>query len=194
MEMKQWWKKNRETHLGTVIYVIGGFLAAIAFYAIIGTVLGTQTPIVSVFSGSMTHDGLNDQGEFVGHMPIVGAGIEDYWRMYGEWYDGNNISRAEFSSWPISSGFAKGDILVIVGTTEVEKGDVIVFNSGRYYYYPIIHRVIGVEENGYRTKGDHNAAQDNWLVAKENVYGKAVGVVPLLGWVKIIFHDLTGIA
>lgn len=45
----------------------------------------------------------------------------------------------------------------------------------------LIHRIIEVTDDGYRTKGDANRAPDRTLVKPENVAGVGVMVVPLLG-------------
>ena len=50
----------------------------------------------------------------------------------------------------------------------------------------VTHRVINLYgQNGqiyYITKGDNNEAVDRRLIPIENIFGKAIAVIPLLGW------------
>ena len=64
-------------------------------------------------------------------------------------------------------------------------GDVILYINPKLGY-PIIHRVINVTEEGYITKGDRNPAPDPWIVKKEWIKGKALIVIPLLGWIRVL--------
>lgn len=86
--------------------------------------------------------------------------------------------------------FEKGDMIIVKGTDSPEIGDVIVFDSPGYNY-PIIHRIIDINENGMLTKGDHNPVKDPWTISQENVHGKAILKLPYLGWVKVgLFEGL----
>ena len=89
--------------------------------------------------------------------------------------------------------FYKGDMIVVYGENDVSVGDIIVFEAPNRKY-PIIHRVIEIAPEGIRTKGDNNEYADPWKIGNGDIYGKAVLKFPLLGWVKIIFVELTGIA
>ena len=89
--------------------------------------------------------------------------------------------------------FYKGDMIVVQGVDHVAVGDIIVFNVPDRSY-PIIHRVYEINGNEIRTKGDNNLYVDPWITKQENIYGKAVLKFPLLGWVKILFVEITGIA
>ncbi len=90
--------------------------------------------------------------------------------------------------------FYKGDLLVVLGQNDIKEGDVIVYDvsSARY---PIIHRVVRVNSDGtFETKGDANPAQIPFehSVTQQQIHGKAVFKIPLLGWVKIIFMQALG--
>jgi signal peptidase I len=89
--------------------------------------------------------------------------------------------------------FYKGDMIVVQGIEDASVGDIIVFNVPDRAY-PIIHRVNEITPDGIRTKGDNNLYVDPWRISEDDIYGKAVIKFPLLGWVKIIFVELTGIA
>lgn len=91
--------------------------------------------------------------------------------------------------------FYRGDMIIVYGDKDVKTGDIVVFDSpdGKY---PIIHRVIEINNAGVITKGDNNSISDEgrWgTISFDKIYGKAVLKIPLLGWVKILFVDLTGI-
>ncbi len=90
--------------------------------------------------------------------------------------------------------FYKGDLLVVLGDNSIKEGDVIIYDVSSATY-PIIHRVIGVNSDGtFETKGDANPAQISFehSVTQQQIHGKAVFKIPLLGWVKIIFMQALG--
>ena len=91
-------------------------------------------------------------------------------------------------------GFNKGDILFVTGRGTPHIGNVIIFKAESKY--PIIHRVISLSP--LETKGDHNSGQltmasygvDETNIDKNGIVGYArFKVVPLLGWVKLIFFE-----
>ena len=89
--------------------------------------------------------------------------------------------------------FYKGDMIIVQGVDNVSVGDIIVFDVPDRSY-PIIHRIHEITPDGIRTKGDNNLYVDPWTISQNDIYGKAIIKFPLLGWVKIIFVNLTGIA
>lgn len=145
MKLKEFWHKHKNDWLGTIFYILLGFVLAYAFYYGLGFVLNTGTPVVAVFSESM--------------VPT----------------------------------FYKGDMIVVSGSDKFSVGDIIVFQTTERSY-PIIHRINNITEEGIRTKGDNNQYVDPWIVKESGIYGKAVFRIPLLGWVKIMFSELTGMA
>jgi len=188
--MFSWYQKYKDGWIGNVVSIIGGFLIALIIYNSLIFVLGTSTPLVSVFSGSMEHDYFDAQ---IGYQSgIFGVALEDYWGSYGSWYDEKGIVIEEFKEFPVSGGFKKGDMLIVVKGDNLNVGDVIVFDSG-YFSYPIIHRIVEISDEGIKTKGDHNPVADSWVLTNEQVYGKAVVVIPFVGWVKVLFSEMTGL-
>jgi len=90
--------------------------------------------------------------------------------------------------------FYKGDLLVVIGEKNIKEGDVIVYDVSSAKY-PIIHRVIRVNpDRTFETKGDANPAQIPFEhnITQNQIHGKAVFKIPLLGWVKIIFMQALG--
>lgn len=99
-------------------------------------------------------------------------------------------------------GFKRGDILFLhMNNDPVRAGEIIVYNiDGRSI--PIVHRVIKVHERkdtrevNILTKGDANPDDDIGLYApgqrwleQHHVMGKAVGILPYVGWVTIIMTE-----
>ncbi|MBW3017131.1 signal peptidase I, partial [Candidatus Woesearchaeota archaeon] len=180
-----------------IVNVILAFvLIKFIVYPGLGLALGTQFPIVAVVSNSMEH-GIND-GSVCGKNVInYDASLDDYWEICGEWYEGKNISKKEFSSWKFKNGFNKGDIMILNGKkpADIEVGDVIVFTAKRIDIKrePIIHRVVGKSfKDGkyyFTTKGDWNPDTINDEVisekdiAEERILGNALIRLPFLGYV-----------
>ena len=176
--MKQYLKKFRDflkqdTPLSWVVNVILAFLIVkYIIYPILGILLSTSYPLVAVVSGSMEHDGLN---------------LDEYWEKYGDYYEENyQITKEQFKTFSYKNGFKKGDIMLLKGSKEYKVGDVLVYPNTNYKY-PIIHRVVKKYDNHFKTKGDHNTAEDSTEVT--NPLGKAILRIPKLGYIKIIAVD-----
>ncbi len=181
-----WYDESIWSWLVNIIlaFVIIKFLV----YPGLGLIFGTQLPIVAVVSSSMEHDGSFDQ----------------WWESQKDFYENLGLSKEQFQAFQLKNGFNKGDIIFLLGKkpNEIDIGDVIVFRSGRPD--PIIHRVVAItQENGkyyFRTKGDNNAASiqtfglDETRIPEDVVLGRAMFKVPLLGWIKIGFVELLGLA
>lgn len=140
---------------------------------ILNFALGSTTPLVAVMSGSMEHDGA---AQTVHYNYLLSAGF----------------SRQQIDSFALAGGFNKGDVLVVQGRkeAEVKVGDVVVFNAPGARY-PIIHRAISIVKDSagtayYRTKGDHNPAEDRWLIPHSELKGVAVFRIPLIGYIKVL--------
>ena len=74
-----------------------------------------------------------------------------------------------------------GDVVIISDSASVQIGDVITFDGGDTV--PITHRIIGVEDGQYITKGDANENADGAAVSPANVLGRVVLTIPLVGYV-----------
>ena len=167
---------NDDSLASWVVNIVLAFiLIKFVIYPGIGLVFGTSFPVVAVVSESMEHN----------------IGFDEWWMKEGSYYKDISITKQEFSSFPFKNGFNKGDIMILVGKDpgKLRIGEVIVFQSGKPY--PIIHRVIGVHEDHFETKGDNNPTQikdlqlDESNVRYEYMLGKAVVRIPFLGYVKI---------
>src|SRR3989338_3941247 len=146
-------------------------------------ITSSPLPLVVVESCSMYHE----------------SSFDKWWAQNFAWYENRNISNSQFKSFSFKNGLNKGDIIFVWGRSNYNLGDVIIFapNSDSSALHPIIHRIISKTPLG--TKGDHNLAQltlnnndkgiDETSISKENILGKAVFKIPLLGWIKLAFFE-----
>ena len=183
---KIWWFIWEDDSIWSwIVNIILAFvLIKYIVYPGLGLLLSTGYPIVAVVSGSMEHDGSFDK----------------WWDSQSDWYLNQNLSREDFKEFDFRNGFNKGDIMILYGEKPkgIDIGEVIVFSSGRPD--PIIHRVVRKWENNgryyFQTKGDHNSDSiravglDETNIAEDQILGKAVIKIPLLGYVKIWFVEL----
>ncbi len=86
-----------------------------------------------------------------------------------------------------------------VPTDKIEMYDVITFLSKDINTHgtPITHRVVGIVETedgkiGYRTKGDNNNAEDNALIMEDEVIGKVLFRIPMIGYVRSFITSRIG--
>lgn len=176
MDMHKIWKKLNEGWIGNLFQIFLGVLIAFLTYKLLGFLLSTPTPLVAVVSTSMQHD-----QEEITHY----AWLESKF----------GYNRSYIDSWPISKGFNIGDMPIVIGQKEYKIGDVIVYKVNGIPY-PIIHRIVAINEDGtYQTKGDNNLSQleYEYKVEKSQIYGKVMFVIPKLGWFKIFVSKIFGI-
>ncbi len=195
--------------------VLAFVLVYFVIYPGLGLLLGTAHPVVAVVSGSMEHktvhncinyDYLSNRcverddtsyrlcGEYFEERHRVD--FDFFWDTCGDWYKDYNITKEDFSDFPMRNGFNTGDIIVLRGSEpeNIEIGDVIVFQASRNY--PIIHRVVDKEDRDgeifFTTKGDHNdgIGPDDKNISQEQVIGKSFFRIPYLGWIKLGAHWL----
>ena len=83
-----------------------------------------------------------------------------------------------------------GDIVIVLKTDKIKKGDVIQYRSPEGF--TITHRVIDIKRMGgeivYITKGDANEEPDP-PVSRQQIVGKVIAVIPKVGWIGIILRD-----
>jgi len=189
-----------------VTAVLAFILIKFLVYPGLGFLLGTSHPIVAVVSGSMEHKAVpicidkdlygNCKEYTTNRFGICGletnekgsVNLDRFYELCGDWYIENKITKEQFENFRFKNGFNTGDIMILWRKSNIEVGDTIVFNSNSKYD-PIIHRVVEVKENTYRTKGDHNVDSSGveQNIPHDLVIGEAVFRLPWLGYVKIIF-------
>lgn len=96
-----------------------------------------------------------------------------------------------------------GDLYFAVESTDIQRGDIIVFESPRYAQ-DVTHRVVGQSADGFITKGDANPSTDQVAghppISESAVSGKVVEVngqpliIPGLGPILEILHAHRGLA
>ncbi|MEM1535664.1 MAG: signal peptidase I [Candidatus Pacearchaeota archaeon] len=180
MKFFRWlWKSN--SLLSWVIWLVIIFIVIkFLVFPFLGLIFGTNMPLVVVEGNSMQHEG----------------NFEKWFSLHGSWYEKNNITKQEILDyWPYLNGLNKGDIIVLKGSKEYKKGEIIVFRAeGKKT--PIIHRIVSIKNESnktiYSTKGDRNDGQllEEIAITKEQIVGKAIARVPALGWIKLFFVEI----
>jgi len=148
------------------------FVKAI-FFPLLSLITGTALPLVVIESCSMYHD----------------SSFENWWSENYAWYESHGINKEVFENFSFKNGLNKGDIILVWGKDKLSLGDIIIFKSQTNY--PIIHRIVNTSP--LDTKGDNNSGQLSLEknIKNENIMGKAIFRIPYLGWVKLIFFDIT---
>jgi signal peptidase I len=141
------------------------------FFPLLSLITGTPLPLVVIESCSMYHPDKFD----------------DWWYRNAVWYESKGISKEDFESYRFKNGLNKGDIIITWGHADYREGDVIIFTAGTQY--PIIHRLIS--NSKLTTKGDNNPSQleIERNIESEQVLGKSIFRIPLVGWLKLIFFE-----
>jgi len=98
-----------------------------------------------------------------------------------------------------------GDYLIVQGVeddseiyADREMGDIIVFRKPTDPDEFIVHRVIEKTWNeqeerfNFKTKGDNNRSSDPWSITVDDIIGKVVWKIPLLGYIKIFLGTQIG--
>ncbi len=113
--------------------------------------------------------------------------FDSWWDRNGVWYEEHGMNKEEFEAISFKNGLNKGDIVLVSGRGSYEQGDILIFNS--QYKYPLIHRLIRIDP--YDTKGDNNFAQlpGELDIQQDQFVGKAIGRIPGIGWIKLIFFE-----
>lgn len=157
-----------------VTLVIAFVIIKFIFFPGLSLLTGTSLPLVIVESCSMHH-------YENGFDKIFGS---DVYEKYG-------ININDTKDWAFQDGFSKGDVIFVVAPKNIKVGDVIIFNGG--HRHPLIHRVVN-NSDILATKGDNYKTNDQQLssekeISKDQIIGKALFRVPLIGWAKLIFFE-----
>ena len=72
---------------------------------------------------------------------------------------------------------------------QFQTGDILVYTAGDIR---VVHRVVEVNEKGYRTKGDAREKMDTATITKDIYYGKCVFYIPYAGLVVMAFQSTMG--
>ena len=74
-----------------------------------------------------------------------------------------------------------GDIVIIkkVSPEKIKEKDVITYKLDSAY---ITHRVIGIKDGNFITKGDNNNVEDSIPVSEDQLVGVEIALIPKLGY------------
>jgi signal peptidase len=78
-----------------------------------------------------------------------------------------------------------GDLLFVIGTNDPKVGDIIIYDNPDVSMN-IVHRIVQKMDNGFIIKGDNNFSPDPGIVTKEQIKGKVVFAIPLLGYPRMV--------
>lgn len=93
-----------------------------------------------------------------------------------------------------------GDLIVIRGVSseELSDGTIIVFHSPADYDTLIVHRIVEKmrhdEDYAFKTKGDFNYYEDNWIVPSKYIVGAYIGKIPYIGFVIMKLKEPAGMS
>lgn len=88
------------------------------------------------------------------------------------------FSNAIVASGSMSNSMNVNDIIVIHKQNKYSVGDIISFKGENHM---VTHRIIGVDMDGFITKGDANEVRDTKAVPASDVIGKVIFVIPKIG-------------
>lgn len=84
-------------------------------------------------------------------------------------------------------------------TEDLEKGDIITFNSTDYRYSGVLvtHRIVDIEKTTsgeylYTTKGDNNNTQDSSRISFDEIYGRVLFRIPKIGYIQYYLSSILG--
>ena len=163
-------EKKKKSKYRDGLEIIAAFVVAFLFYQVLILATGTKLPIVSVVSDSMYHT----------------SHFDEWWTKSGKYYEDRSIDKKEFLGFTDFNGLSRGDLLFVIRADDLRVGDIVIYqrdSSG----YTIVHRVIETDGNKVVTKGDNNPAADQ-PITKENLQGKVVFALPVLGYPRYVLH------
>jgi hypothetical protein len=155
-----------------VSIILAVVIIKFVFFPLLTAITGSSLPLVVVESCSMYHE----------------SNFDSWWTQNSAWYEKQGITKSDFLNFPFKSGLNKGDIIIVWNRGDFKIGNIIIFNAPTKY--PIIHRLVSLSP--LETKGDHNSQQITGIetnINKNQIIGKAVAKIPLLGWVKLFFYE-----
>jgi len=107
--------------------------------------------------------GTVDRSEFFGYEAYVDSRI--HFVRAGDWDMGNTIRENDAVMW------------VEVEPENVAVGDIIYYDNPLNPGEALAHRVVAIENSGFKTKGDSSSILDTYTVLPEHLKGMVIGVV-----------------
>ena len=194
---------NNDKNIETIVYIIFAFIFAFVLYNfILAFILGTDAPLVIVFSGSM--EPVLFRGDVVVLTGVSAVSVKEV-NLDFPIKDKRLSEYAEIGSRSVNSAF-RHDSIQINGT-EYEfdpNGEIVVYNSP-IRQQDIIHRavlqlnapdgsfVLTLGDNNTRLDQDCKGAIRNCIIGApipiEDLRGKYLIHIPLIGYVKLLLFD-----
>lgn len=89
--------------------------------------------------------------------------------------DKTRILWVVYSGWSMNPTLMEPALIEVIGipTGEIRKGDVIAFHHPEDTT-DVVHRVVDITNEGFRTRGDNNRTIDAYRVAADHIIGLAV--------------------
>ena len=100
------------------------------------------------------------------------------------------FTNAVVASGSMEPAFEKDDFIIIKEQKKYNIGDVVCFKDGSSY---TTHRIVGIENEKFITKGDANNTNDTNAVEESSVVGKVVAVWQHFGKVILFLHSYCGL-
>jgi signal peptidase len=87
----------------------------------------------------------------------------------------NVIFFAVITSDSMSPTFNKGDMVLMTEFTDVQSGDIIMFDVPQEQF-PVVHRISNIQGENISTKGDFNYREDLWTINNSMIRSEAVTI------------------
>lgn len=181
-KIKKFWEFLKEDSWQSFIVSLFIIIILIRFilFPLLSFITASPLPLVLVESCSMYHH----------------DSFDEWWEINSEKYSPLGISKEDFEKFQLNHGLNKGDIVILWNHGNYEIGDIAVFTPSEEFNlpHPIIHRIVETNEDFFSTLGDNgrtNPGQAGFEknIPQEAVLGKAVGRIPYVGWIKLIFFE-----
>ena len=82
-----------------------------------------------------------------------------------------------------------GDLIILTSPKDIKVTDVVIYQRPDISE-TIIHRIIEERDGGYIIKGDNNPIPDPGIVRRNQIIGKVIYAVPLLGYPRVLVFEL----
>ena len=102
--------------------------------------------------------------------------------------------KTRYSAMAVGSGSMEpaikvADAVIIKQEKEFEIGDILLHeHSGKLILHRIIKKEQVFDDFCYYTKGDANEAEDNYLICEEDIRGKVISRIPLIGYPSVLLE------
>lgn len=165
--------------------VVASIFIRFIMYPVLGLFLGSSQPIVAIISSSMVHS--SDFDDWWNSTKCKEK-FSDKYSFQKDFYASLNITEEDFRGFRFKNGFNRGDVMILSSAKNVKVGDIIVASNNGVTAYPVIHRVIKVDDSSITTFGDNNKCEI-WSfeknIPKSQIIGKATILLPYIGWIKV---------